>query len=209
LSRLVAAQEEERQRIAGEIHDDPVQRLYGAGLQLGLVQERLADPWARERVAHVEEIVLDTIGRLRQMLFELQPRSLEAEGLGRALDEYVEYANRDSATKILFEDRLTTPLSPDVRAVAYRVTLEALSNVRKHAGAGTATVTIADRDGGVVCTVADDGRGFEVEDRLDRARPGHLGLPAMRERVELAGGHLDVASASGVGTTVEFWLPGT
>ena len=112
-----------------------------------------------------------------------------------------------SDTRYELVDRLTTPLSNDVRAVAYRLVIEAISNVRKHAQAGSATITIVDQDDGLLCTVTDDGRGFPVEDRLDRSVAGHLGLPAMRERAELAGGTLSVASSPDEGTTVEFWLP--
>jgi two-component system sensor histidine kinase UhpB len=207
LSRLVAAQEEERQRIAGEIHDDPVQELYAASLRLGMLHERLEDPRAREALVQVEDIIGGTIGRLRRMLFELQPRSLETEGLGRALSEYVDYANQESPTKYTLQDRLTSPVSQDIRVVAYRVVLEALANVRRHAQAGEATIIVADHEDGLLVSVADDGRGFVIDDRIDQPLPGHLGLPAMRERVELAGGHLDLASAPGEGTTVEFWLP--
>jgi two-component system, NarL family, sensor histidine kinase UhpB len=209
LSRLVAAQEEERQRIAGEIHDDPVQQLYAATLRLGMLHERITDEQDREALGFIEGILGRTIMRLRHMLFELQPRSLENEGLGSALAEYVKYANEESETAFALDDRLTTPLSTDMRAVAYRLVLEAVSNVRKHAGATRATVTIADQEDGILCTVTDDGRGFLLGDRVDAFRPGHLGLPAMRERAELAGGRLEIASAPGEGTTVEFWLPAT
>jgi signal transduction histidine kinase len=209
LSRLVAAQEEERQRIAGEIHDDPVQQLYAVTLRLGMLHERATDERDREALDFVEDLLGGTIARLRHMLFELQPRSLESEGLGAALAEYVPYANQESTTSFQLVDRLTAPLTKDIRAVAYRLVLEAVSNVRKHARATTATIVIADQDDGVLCTVTDDGRGFLMDDRLDAHRPGHLGLPAMRERAELAGGHLEIASAPGEGTTVEFWLPGS
>jgi two-component system sensor histidine kinase UhpB len=207
LSRLVAAQEEERQRIAGEIHDDPVQQLYASVLRLGILHERIEDPTDRETLEHIEEIVGGTIGRLRRMLFELQPRSLDSEGLGRALSEYVSYVNQGSDTLFELVDQLSVPLSKDMRAVSYRLILEAVSNVRKHARATSATITIADQEEGLLCTVTDDGRGFPVEDRLDVSLPGHLGLPAMRERAELAGGTLNIASSPGEGTTVEFWLP--
>jgi signal transduction histidine kinase len=207
LSRLVAAQEEERQRIAAEIHDDPVQQLYAATLRLGMLQDRLTDPADREAFEHVQDIVGGTIGRLRRMLFELQPRSLETDGLGHALAEYVDFANQESDTKYQLEDRLTTPLSPDIRATAYRMVLEAISNVRKHSAATSATITISDQEDGLLVTVSDDGRGFLMDDRVDQPRPGHLGLPAMRERVEVAGGHLNIASAPGEGTTLEVWLP--
>ncbi|MGZ8600375.1 MAG: ATP-binding protein, partial [Actinomycetota bacterium] len=207
LSRLVVAQEEERQRIAAEIHDDPVQQLYAAGLRLGMLQERTAADQDREALEQIQQMIGGTIDRLRRMLFELQPRSLDAEGLGAALGEYAEYVNPESETKLVLDDRLTTDLSQEIRSVAYRVALEALSNVRRHARATVATVTLSDLDDGLLCTIADDGRGFLTSDRVDAYRPGHLGLPAMRERVELAGGSLEVASAPGEGTTVEFWLP--
>jgi two-component system sensor histidine kinase UhpB len=207
LSRLVAAQEEERQRIAGEIHDDPVQQLYACVLRLGMLRDRMEDPDDKEAVEHVENIVGDTIGRLRRMLFELQPRSLESEGLGSALSEYVSFVNQENGTRVDLVDRLTTPLSKDIRAVAYRLVLEAVSNVRKHAVASAATITITDQEDGLLCTVTDDGRGFLIGDQLEVSLPGHLGLPAMRERAELGGGNLSVASSPGEGTTVEFWLP--
>lgn len=206
LSRLVAAQEEERQRIAAELHDDPIQQLYAAGLRLGMVQARVDDP-AAETIEQVQTVLRGTIGRLREMLFELQPRALETEGLGPAIAQYVEYANRESSTEYVLEDRLTIPLSPEIRSIAYRNVLEGISNVRRHASARRATIRIHEREGGVLCSIADDGRGFLMNDLVDRHRPGHLGLPAMRERVELCGGRMDISSAPGQGTTVDFWLP--
>jgi PAS domain S-box-containing protein len=206
LSRLVAAQEEERQRIAAELHDDPIQQLYAAGLRLGMLQARLDEP-AAEILEQVQEVLRGTIGRLREMLFELLPRALEADGLGAAVGQYIEYANRESSTEYVLEDRLTIPLSREIRSIAYRNVLEGISNVRRHASARTATIRIDERQGGVSCSIVDDGRGFLMNDLVDRHRPGHIGLPAMRERVELCGGRMDIDSAPGRGTTVEFWLP--
>jgi PAS domain S-box-containing protein len=207
LSRLVAAQEEERQRIAAEIHDDPIQQLYAAGLRLSMLRDRLSGGPELEAAETVQSILSGTIDRLRQMLFELHPVSLESQGLGNALGEYIQFANRESATKYLLEDHLEVPLSSEIRSIAYRGVLECVSNVRKYADAKEARITIADHEGGVLVTVDDDGRGFLMNDKMDRFRPGHLGLPAMRERLELAGGRLHIRSAPGEGTTVEFWLP--
>lgn len=206
LSRLISAQEEERLRIAGEIHDDPVQHLYAANLRLGMIKQELTDPKHLELHTSAQTLVEGTISRLRRMLFELQPRSLETEGLGAALREYMAYADNESDTTFVLDDRLTRELSQDMRSVAYRIVLECLSNVRKHAEARTATVTITDDEDGVLCTVVDDGRGFMI-DVAARYRQGHLGLPATRERVELAGGRFEIASSNGSGTAVEFWLP--
>jgi PAS domain S-box-containing protein len=207
LTQLVAAQEEERLRIAADLHDDPIQQLYAAGLRLGMLEERLTTPDEREAVRRIGGVVDASIGRLRRMLFELQPRSLEAEGLGAALDEYVDYANQEGETLIVLHDRLTNPLSTEIRSVAYRAVLEAISNVRRHARAKKAIITIEDDGGGVACSIVDDGHGFLMSDHLDQYRPGHLGLPALRERIELAGGAFAITSAPGEGTTVTFRLP--
>ena len=148
-----------------------------------------------------QTLVEGTISRLRRMLFELQPRSLETEGLGAALGEYLAYANNESDTRFTLEDLLTLELSQDMRSVAYRVVLECLSNVRKHAEANLATVTIRDHEDGILCNIINDGRGFMV-DVASTYRHGHLGLPATRERVELAGGHPQITSTPGEGTAV-------
>jgi PAS domain S-box-containing protein len=206
LSRLISAQEEERLRIAGEIHDDPVQQLFAASIRLGMLKEHLTDPKHLEIHSKAETLVDTTISRLRRMLFELQPRSLETDGLAAALSEYLAYANNEGETRFTLEDRLTNEQSQDMRTVAYRVVLESLSNVRKHAAATTVTVMIEDHEDGIRCRVTDDGRGFMTVDMAEY-QPGHLGVPAMRERVELAGGRFEITSSPGEGTTVEFWLP--
>ena len=89
--------------------------------------------------------------------------------------------------------------------ILYRLAQEALTNVRKHARASTAAVLLDERDGGYRLRVTDNGVGFKVEDASPV--PGHLGLAAMRERAELAGGWLRIESAVDAGTTVECWLP--
>jgi len=207
LSRLISAQEEERLRIAGEIHDDPVQQLFAASLRLAMLREKLTDPEQLEIHAKAATLVETTASRLRRMLFELQPRSLETDGLAAALSEYLAYANNEGeTTTFALRDRLTGALSQDMRTVAYRIVLESLSNVRKHAAATTVTVTIEDHEDGIRCRVVDDGRGFMTVD-IAEFQPGHLGVSAMRERVELAGGRFEISSTPGEGTTVEFWLP--
>ena len=206
LSRLISAQEEERQRIAGEIHDDPVQVLYALGLRLGMLRDVLTDQEHVDALGNSEVLISEAIGRLRRMLFELQPHSLDSEGLGAALTEYLDYLNQESALTYVIEDRFSGDLSREMRTVAYRMVLESLANVRKHAEASTAIVRLSDEDGGLLGEVIDDGQGFDAGEAT-MWKPGHLGLPAMRERVQFAGGRLDVASTVGEGTTLTFWLP--
>jgi PAS domain S-box-containing protein len=208
VSRLVAAREEEARRIASEIHDDPIQKLSAAALRLGMLAKEVDPEKRAETIAQVRTAVDETLNRLRHMLFELTPRTLETNGLGEALKEYVEHANREGLTRYDLDDQLRADLKVENRIIAYRVILEAMSNVRKHASATHATVSLADLDGGVRFSVTDDGKGIVPED-LGVSLPGHMGTASMRQHVEMAGGWITLNSVPGQGTTVEFWLPRT
>jgi len=202
LARLVSAQEEERARIAADIHDDPVQAMVAVGMQLDLLAEGCTDPRALERVHRLQESVHRAVTRLRTLLFELAPPSLEA-GLAAAV---MELAARDHwGFEIAVEDRARTELPMELRTAAFRIVQEALANVRKHAAARHAWVRIEDRDGGVRILVEDDGVGIAPE-QLQPA-PGHLGLRSMRERASLCDGRVEVGPRVEGGTRVEIWLP--
>jgi two-component system sensor histidine kinase UhpB len=207
VSRLVSAREEEAQRIASAIHDDPIQKLSAAALRLGILRKGAVGDQQSETIAQIQGAIDETMTRLRRMLFELSPRTLETGGLGEALQEYVHYANQEGGPLYHLQDQLGAELGQETRTIAYRVILEALSNVRKHAAAQNVTVSLADMDGGVYCGVKDDGRGIAPED-LGVSRPGHMGTASMRERVEMAEGWFKIHSQPGQGTTVDFWLPG-
>ena len=103
------------------------------------------------------------------------------------------------------EDRLSTEPPQEARTILYRIAQEALANVRKHAAAARVDVSIDEQGGGYLVRITDDGRGFEPEGL--RPRPGHLGVSAMRERAEVAGGWVRIDSARGEGSRVEFWIP--
>jgi PAS domain S-box-containing protein len=207
VSHLVTAREEEAQRIAGELHDDPIQKLSAVALRLGILQKEVEGNQQSGAIADIRKAVDETLRRLRGMLFELSPRTLETDGLGEALREYVQHANQEETNSFRLQDQLGIDLSQEKRTIAYRVILEALSNVRKHAAAEHAVVGLADMDGGVRCTVTDDGTGI-ASDVLGAPRPGHMGIASMRQRVEMAGGWIRIDGLPGRGTTVEFWLPG-
>jgi signal transduction histidine kinase len=203
LARLVSAGEEERRRIAGDIHDDSIQVMTAAGMRLQILRRSLDDPEQLSLLRELDETVKLSISRLRHLIFELRPSALDNEGLSAALRAYLDEADATTATTYLLDDRLTSQPSEANRVVLYRITQEALTNVRKHARASHASVTLGSRDGGTYVTVRDDGVGFTPD--IATARPGHLGLAAIRERAELAGGWLRVESNPS-GTTVEFWI---
>ncbi len=196
LARVVRAQEDERQRIAGDIHDDSVQAMTAVGLRLAALARSLADPGQAERLRALEASVNEAIARLRNLIFELRPASLDREGLATALRELLERTFRDSPVDLDLRVDLPTEPPPAARLLAFRVAQEAVRNVWKHARASRVEVAVRAEGEGLRVTVADDGVGFSAED-LAAPVPGHLGIPTMRERAEQAGGWLRVRSSPG------------
>ena len=206
LRRLTMAQEEERKQIAEDIHDDSIQVMSAAGMRLSALYRRVETEEERAEVGAVEATVRTAIARLRRLMFELRPPALDRDGLAAALQLYVETAGRfgdDAITRI--DDRFVAEPSPEVRAVLYRIAQEALTNVRKHAQASEVTVALTESGSGFGVSVIDDGRGFDQD--TSWGAHDHLGLTAMRERAEMAGGHLTIRSARGEGTEITAWIP--
>ena len=207
LSELVAAEEETRRRIALDIHDDTAQAVAAAGLRMDALAAELKDPAEREAVLQARTALGEANRRLRRLLFELRPPALDEAGLGPALELFLTDAFAHDGFDWRVENRLEDEPTPEARAILYRVALEALTNVRKHANAGTVEVLLERRGVGVVLRVRDDGGGFDLPPPDAPAEPGHIGLVSMRERAEAAGGRFAMSSKPGSGTTVEFWMP--
>jgi signal transduction histidine kinase len=203
--RLIRAQEEERLRIASDIHDDTIQAMTAAGLRLQQLRKRLATPAELETLKKLEDAIQHSISRLRRLMFDLRPPALDRSGLAAALTNHLEQMQEEIGVAFEVQSTLDEEPSPDLRIMLYRIALEALANVRKHAQAQHVTVRIRPKDGGCLISIHDDGVGFEATDA--ESAPGHLGLTAMRERAEIAGGWCKVTSQPGSGTTVEFWAP--
>ena len=145
--------------------------------------------------------------RLRRLLFELRPPALDEAGLAPALELFLSDAFHHDGFDWRVDNRLEIEPAPESRAVLYRVALEALTNVRKHAHASSVDVLLERRGVGVAVKVTDDGDGFDVPSPDAASRAGHIGLLSMRERAEAAGGRFALTSAPGEGTTVDFWMP--
>jgi len=205
LRSLVAAQEEERRRIAADIHDDSVQKMTAVGLRLEALRRRMGDA---EDPAAVETLI-DTVGaaiaRLRHLLFELRPPALDREGLGAALRQYLDETQREAGLSVALENRLLEEPPHEIRAIAYRIAQEAVTNALRHAAGTQVDVLVESRDGGVLVRVRDDGVG--MPHGVVGQSAGHLGIRTMRERAELAGGWFRVDTSPGQGTVVSFWLP--
>jgi PAS domain S-box-containing protein len=205
LDRLVQAQEDERARIAADVHDDSVQALAAVELRLGLLRRRLSTR-APDLLQGIDEMS-DTVGsateRLRHLLFDLDSPALH-DDLAGALDQAASYVFEDELSWRVIGDR-TVDLPQGLRVTAYRIAKEAMVNAHKHASAQHVTVQIGRREGGVEVRVTDDGRGIRSDDL--RAQPGHLGITSMRDRADVAGGSLHLESPPEGGTMVSLWLP--
>jgi PAS domain S-box-containing protein len=206
LARLQDAQEQERQRIAEDIHDDSLQVMTALGLRLDAMYMSSTDDRQRQDLERLAETVRQCIRRLRHLLFELRPTVLDRHGLAAALHLHLEEMETESGLQTALENRLIEEPPDGIRTTLYRIAQEALTNVRKHSQAGKVEILLESREGGVFVRVQDNGRGFAPP--MDRdAGPGHLGLSAMKERAEMADGWCRVTSLPEGGTTVEFWIP--
>jgi PAS domain S-box-containing protein len=210
LAEMVLTAEEERTRIATELHDDTVQVMTAALLSLDRLSSAISDG-DRERMASTVALSRETLGkavdRTRRLMFELRPPVLEAQGLEPALVDLAETAGAEAGFEV--DTAIHVGRYPEaVEALAYRVALEAIVNARKHSRASMLSLRLAERDGMLVGEVHDDGAGFDVQPALDRrGMRFHMGLDTMIERVRLAGGDVTVESALGRGTTVSFRIP--
>jgi signal transduction histidine kinase len=206
MTQVALAQEQERQRIAVDIHDDSVQVMTTAALRLHALRSQITDSRMNDMAEELEGTIRLAIGRLRHLMFELIPPSLDREGLGPALSLYLDRVKDDRGLAYRVESRFTTQPPSEARSILYRIAQEAITNVIKHAHAKGVDVVLEQRDRGFLLRIADDGGGFSAED-VDSRLPMHLGLMAMRQRAEMAGGWCRVRSLVGTGTTVEAWVP--
>lgn len=203
LARVVGAQEEERRRIAGDLHDDSIQVMSALRMRLGALRTQVTEPEMLRQLERLETTAQDAIARLRRLMSDLYPWDLDGRGLVETLQQALpEVLGRHG---IAFELRGGLPVEPppEIGAAAYRIVREALHNIRKHAGAGRATVVVEGSQGRISIRITDDGIGFDpIENQV-----GHLGLVSMRERAEAVGGHCTITSAPRRGTTVHVELP--
>jgi PAS domain S-box-containing protein len=200
---LETAQEEERRRIAADIHDDPIQVMSAVDMRLQLLLAR-PDRIDTHEIGELAEELRSAIDRLRNLLFELRPVALDLEGLTPAIAMYLEHAAKEAGWSWEVIDELDEEPADEARVSFYRIAQEALTNVRKHANATHVDVRLTSLDEGLLLRIVDDGGGFE---RAETAEPGHLGLATVTERAELAGGWCEVRSTLGEGTVLECWMP--
>jgi two-component system sensor histidine kinase UhpB len=211
LSRIVAAQEEERRRVSRELHDQMGQTLAALSVGLEALKADFADaPPALDRLRELQELTNGLSQKVHSLAWELRPPALDDLGLHTALQRYVEqWSERSGVAADWHANGFTSRrLPPEVETTLYRVVQEALTNVLKHAQASRVGVIMRVAADHVQAIVEDNGKGFDAESTMPaHDAPYHLGLVGMRERVLLVNGTLNLESVAGHGTTLYVRIP--
>jgi ABC-type uncharacterized transport system substrate-binding protein/two-component sensor histidine kinase len=204
---LINAHDEERSRLAGEIHDDFSQRLAVLSLGLETVAEGIPEslPETHRQMRELMESASELGADLHSLSHRLHSTILERLGLAAGVASLCKETSALNGTQVAFSQRdLPRSVSPEIALCLFRIVQEGLRNVQKHSGAAHAQVRIEKVDDTLHLSIADDGVGFDVE---DSSRPQGLGLWSMRRRVRLAGGRYEICSKRQEGTRIEVWTP--
>lgn len=213
LSReLIKAQENERLRIATELHDHLAQDLAALKLDLGELMDHVSAvaPDIPDRLAELTDRLSGAITAIRNLAYDLLPPGLEDLGLVRTLARYcADFANRSGLVVDFFADGMEgVRLGFETQINIYRLVQESLTNVRKHAQAGLATVRIIRSYPSVIVRIEDDGQGVDLEHRLDEFyQAKKMGIWGMRERARLLGGRITLRSHPGRGMRIHIEIP--
>jgi signal transduction histidine kinase len=214
--RLLRSREEERARLARDLHDGPLQVLVGLNLQTGLLlsQRGADDSPITIALKEIRGEVQGLLADLRQVCSELRPPMLDTLGLGAALRALAEDWSAQNGVAVQIDlpaDGALRSLPGDVAVNLYRVAQEALSNIARHAAAQHVMLAVQDGQQGIALRLQDDGHGFTLpRSSRELIAQGHYGLVGVQERVDLIDGQLQLETAPGRGTTLYVtWRPTT
>jgi len=212
LERMVLAQEQERSRVAADLHDDTVQVLSACVIALDRVRRSIEAGEVQRAAAtldEVSELISGAVDRTRRMTFELRPAVLWHNGLEPALRQLLSTVEAEWGMTVTFDATgLDERLDVTLETIAFRSIGELIANARQHSRGKHLTITLSTGDGHLHAVVSDDGRGFDLDEAIVRARvTNHLGLEALMERIDAAGGSIEFDTAPGKGTTVRLSLP--
>ncbi|MFZ3101307.1 MAG: sensor histidine kinase [Desulfitobacteriaceae bacterium] len=207
--RVIKAQEDERRRVAREIHDGPAQTLANIVLRLEIAERllELSPLKVKTELQDLKNLVRSNLQDIRRIIFDLRPMALDDLGIVQAITQYVE--NFRLAYNIqceLYFEGSERRLPQIIEIALFRLLQEGLTNVAKHSKSERAVVVFKFQEQSTSAKVIDFGKGFNVENSLES--PGeHFGLIGMRERVEMFSGLFFIHSSPGIGTTIEFAIP--
>lgn len=209
-SQVIKGREEERVRLAREVHDSPAQIL--ANTLMGLEQcchllESQRIDRLHSMLDRLRDATREGLHEVRQVIADLRPGRLEEHGLAAAITEYINRYRDAYGAQVTFDFEPIPRLASEAEIVLYRIVQEALQNVHKHARGAAVHVALIRRRGHLLLTIRDDGPGFDPREVVRRAGRESWGLTSMRERAELIGARFVVTSGAGRGTEVAVSLP--
>jgi signal transduction histidine kinase len=203
--RLINAQEEERSRLARELHDDVTQRLALLAIDAGREERKLPSPGGGAAMRTMREGLVRLSEDVHALSYRLHPSILEDLGLVEALRSEGERFSRTCSARLDVNARdIPDDLPRDVALSLFRIAQEGLRNIARHSAAKQAEVSLRRLDGGLQLVIRDDGAGFDPAQHRVRVSLGHA---SMRQRAFLLGGHVDIDSSPGHGTTILAWMP--
>lgn len=208
---VIKAQEEERKRIARELHDETSQSLTGLVIGIRMVQEIVPNdmPEIIERLGNINDLAHATLNEVHTMAIRLRPSVLDDLGLAAALRSYSKEFSEITGIKVEMQLLgMSQRLTPELETVLYRVVQEALTNVARHSGASNCRVTLKRKEKSINGIINDDGQGFDSQSVMMSDEKGRgLGLHGMKERIELVGGSLEFDSRPNDGTSIFIEVP--
>jgi signal transduction histidine kinase len=209
LAQVITAQEDERKRIARELHDETSQALTSLMVGLKVLENRADLASAREALADLRALSSQTLDTVHTLALQLRPSVLDDLGLVPAVERLASEFQRAHGLPITLETNLRTRprLPATVETTLYRITQEALTNVARHAGAQSVSVVLEAQRGVIALIIEDDGQGFDPTRLTAERDERSLGIFGMRERATLLGGTLTIESAPGAGTTIFVEIP--
>ncbi len=210
-TQILNAMEEERKRIARELHDETSQVLTSLLISLAILEESITTPEARSRISDTRKLAHQTLRAIRNLSIDLRPSALDDLGLLPALRWYIkEYQQKFTIDVDLQATAFRERLPTDVETALYRIIQESLTNVARHSQAHKVSVMLKEDINAVYATISDDGIGFDAEQLQKTPGPGQehgWGLVGMHERARLLDGLLKIDSQSGSGTIVRVRIP--
>ena len=207
--RVIRAQEEERRRVAREIHDGPAQTFANIVLRLEIAEKLLEFDTSRVKAElnDLKNLVRSNLQDIRRIIFDLRPMALDDLGIVPAISKYLD--NLQDNYGIICDFKIggrEKRLLPALEVALFRLVQEGITNIAKHANSSKADISLIYQDDWIVVRIQDYGKGFEVDSAMNA--PGeHFGLIGMRERVEMFSGHFSIKSTLGKGTIIEFLIP--
>ena len=209
LRKIISAQEEERKRIARDLHDDLSQILATLLLALEKVRDSVRDAAGTAEIDRIQTLSVRAIDSIHRMIFDLRPAVLDDLGLAVAIRWYAEQRLKPLNISCYFEgNALDLRLDSQIEIALFRIAQEAMNNIAKHSKADNVMISFERKNGSVVLTVEDDGEGFQPLDESPKGIPGHgFGLQGMKERVELLDGTISIDSSAEAGTRIVVSVP--